>query len=310
MAKNIEQEKFKSPEGFEQARTIKPPPPARRKNQPVAQENPSERDQKIQEARAELAEKELVAKVLAEAGVHMHAWFPKESLKRLDGYNDLFSGRIKFSGGVILSPEGELKKQLKVPLTSVGITPEMKAHGINEFIDIRHLKTAEYETITIPGKKGFLGFGREPAKTEKMATGRYENIPHNRLVANGKNEPAVQILYMATGENYRDAGTPGTGSRGNKLFQMEFILPESTAKELEQALDSNPALIRNLSETAGQNLMRGDSTWDTPVPGRGGDPIRPPWEKWDSQPGGSKVYIQKEGGAPGWHEECVRTAKK
>lgn len=289
---------------FEKAKVIKSPPPPKFSRPLVQEENAGEKNKKMEEARKELAEKELMSRVLSEAAINVLAWFPKGIAEQpYDGYEHIKSDRSLNKKGVITALDGHLKKQLGVYIRD-DLSSEMRKHDINEFIDIRHFKTEEHETITIPGKKGFLGIGREPDREEKRRTGRYKNLMHSSLAENGKREPAVCFFYEATGEGYTDAF-----SRHEKVFTAVFILPETTAKDLERTLETNPVLMRELVEKAmKEKVLKNPSDWEKVTNGKG-DELRPPWEKWDAEPGGSRIYIQKEGNAPGWHEEFVQTIK-
>jgi len=307
MEKKIDSGESKTPEGepdlFKRVIEAAPPPRVRNKKS-VVNNLEAQNVVAMQEARQELKEKELVSKILNQAGMKLHAWFPGEiAPKHIDGYDSLLSGIISYRGDPVRSEENEAKKQFGLA-SSLDLDNGMRSHKINELIDIRYLTTNEYETVTIKGKKGFLGIGKVPDRTERRLTGRHNKILHSDVAKNGKEEPAINFLYEAAGEGYRDAN-----GRHGKALKASFILPESTAKELQEALDLNPALMRVLVEkSVTEKILKDPSDWQKSI-GKGGT-MRPPWEKWDSAPEGSGVYIQKEGEPAGFHEANVRHIKK
>lgn len=164
---------------------------------------------------------------------------------------------------------------------------------INEFLDIRHVRALEKRRV--PGKKGFFGIGKTPDTIEEFDSDRI--LKHNEMVINGKDEPVVRFNYVFHSPDYQDfSGRPG------KELKVDFLLPESTAKELEKLIDRNPALLRKLIEKAiKEKLLKDPTDWD-----RKGDSkqeieeIRPPWENHN------KIYIQKEGGKQRFQEDCFQ----
>lgn len=168
----------------------------------------------------------------------------------------------------------------------------LKRNKINEFIDIRHIVEEFVETRVIPGKKGFLGIGKTPDKTEVVSREK-RKLLHKEVVNNGKDEPAVRFYYLfGDTDDYCDAGR-------RKQLEAEFVLPESTAKELEKKIGEDPVILRGLIEKAMQEIILKDpDNWTRP--GRSDfDPPRPPWESHN------KIYVQKEGGKEGFQEDCI-----
>ncbi|MEK9132525.1 MAG: hypothetical protein AAB606_02350 [Patescibacteria group bacterium] len=170
----------------------------------------------------------------------------------------------------------------------------LQEHGIREIIDIRHDIKPVYETVTIPGKKGVFGIGKTPDRTEKRPTGRYEPILHSEIVSDGKREPAVRFTYYIPQTEWRDY----SGRKG-QMMSVEIVLPESAAKEIEQTLDRDPAAMRKIMERVmKERLLKDPNAWEMP-----------PYDKWDAEPNGGKIYVQKEGTEPGFHEEAVRKVR-
>jgi len=177
-------------------------------------------------------------------------------------------------------------------------------HGIKEIIDIRRDSKPVYETVNIPGKKGVLGIGKTPDRTERRVTSRYEPILHSEQVDGGKKEPAVRFTYYVPQGEWRDY----SGRKG-QMMSVEIVLPESVAKEVEQTLDRDPAAMRKIVEKVmKEKLLKDPKAWETPQ--GSGDSLRPPYNRWDAQPGGGKIYVQKEGMESGFHEEALHKIQK
>ena len=182
------------------------------------------------------------------------------------------------------------------------IDEALKEHGIREIVYISREQQPVFETVTIPGKKGTLGIGKTPDRTEKRATGRYEPTLHSDIVSNGKKEAAVRFTYYIPQSDWRDY----SGRRG-QMMAVEIVLPESDARVVEQTLESDPAAIRRIVERVmKERLLKDPKAWETPQ--GNGDPLRPPYESWDAEPGGGTIYVQTEGMTPGFHPEAAKKA--
>lgn len=180
----------------------------------------------------------------------------------------------------------------------------LKDRGIKEIVDIRRAKKEIYETVTISGKKGVLGIGKTPDRTERRPTGRYEPTLHSEIVSGGKKEPAVRFTYYIPQTEWRDYS-----GRSGQMMNVEIVLPESAAKEVEQTLERDPAAIRKIVEQVmKEKLLKDPKAWETPQ--GSGDSLRPPYDKWDAESSGGKIYVQKEGMAPGFHEEALKKVQK
>jgi hypothetical protein len=114
----------------------------------------------------------------------------------------------------------------------------------------------------------------------------------------------MSYIVRDTEEKWRvHDGRPG------QQLQVEITLPESVAKEIEKRLQSDPALIRDIvGRIMKDKILKDPQRWEKPR-GEVGDPLRPPYEKWDARTGGGRIYIQKEGINPGWHDEFVHKVK-
>lgn len=180
----------------------------------------------------------------------------------------------------------------------------LKEHRLREIIDIRHVTKPVYETVTIPGKKGVLGIGKTPDRTERRATSRYEPTPHSEIVSGGKKEAAVRFTYYIPQTEWRDYS-----GRSGQMMSVEIVLPESTAKQLEQILERDPAAMRKIVERVmKEKVLKDPKAWETPQ--GSGDSLRPPYDKWDAESGGGKIYVQKEGMIPGFHAEAMKKVQK
>ena len=86
-------------------------------------------------------------------------------------------------------------------------------------------------------------------------------------------------------------------------------MPESTAKEFEKEIENDPTIMRDLIEDAmKQKFLENPNMWEQAV--GGGTSMRPPYEEWDNEPDGGRVYIQKEGNPQGFSEKYVHQIKK
>lgn len=260
-------------------------------------ESPTERE-KSRERAAEL--------VLQDGGVRIHMSVERNlSARGNSGFQDLET-RIQ-DGRSSSSARGSIEGQLLLRddiMRRKGLDDVLNEHGIKEIIDIRHDTKPVYETVTIPGKKGVLGIGKIPDRTERRATGGYEPILHSEIVSGGKKEPAVRLTYLIPQTEWRDY----SGRKG-QMMSVEIVLPESIAKEIEQTLDRDPATMRRIVERVlKEKLLKDPKAWETP---QGyGDSLRPPYDKWDAEHGGGKIYVQQERAELGFHEESVRKLKK
>jgi len=202
---------------------------------------------------------------------------------------------------------GAIESQFLAPGEStkgVRLDEALKQHGIKEVIDIRHDTKLVYETITIPGKKGVLGIGKTPDRTERKFTGRYEPVLHSEHVSGGKKEPAVRFTYYIPQTEWRDYS-----GRSGQMMSVEIVLPESAAKKVEQTIERDPAAMRKIVERVmKEKLLKDPKAWETPQ--GSGDSLRPPYEKWDAESSGGKIYVQKEGMTPGFHEEAMQKIQK
>lgn len=260
-------------------------------------ESPNERE-KSRERVAEL--------VLQDGGVRIHTSVERSlSAKGNSGFQD-FETRIQDNrppSSARGSIEGQLLSRDDV-MRRKGLDDVLKEHGIKEIIDIRHDTKPIYDTVTIPGKKGVLGIGKTPDRTERRATDRYEPILHSEIVSGGKKEPSVRFTYLIPQSEWRDY----SGRKG-QMMSVEIVLPESTAKEVGQTLERDPAAMRSIVERMmKEKLLKDPKAWETPQ--GSGDSLRPPYDKWDAEPNGGKIYVQKEGTEPGFHEAQAHKVKK
>ncbi len=251
----------------------------------------------------ELEKEKLVGEILQQDGIWLTVSLPANLSKKEENGFQEFALRVDELFGISNEHRQRIEKQLGGDLWII-----LDNHKINELIDIRVGKKEIIETVKIPGKKGFLGFGKLPDSFEKRFTDKYGELTQNQIVTGGNNEPAFIFSYFArNGKYFKDA----TGNRVGILC-LEFICPESRALILEKMVQEDPTVIRRLVEKS-IRAMKGEMFKDpndinTGI--GGGDPIIPKWDKWDADPSGGRIYIQKEGEQNGWHEEFVHTIKK
>ena len=260
-------------------------------------ESPTEREKSREKA---------AKAVLEDGGVRIHTSVERNlSAKGTSGFQNLET-RIQ-DGRQSSSARGSIEQQFLSRddvMRGKRLDGTLKERGIKEIIDIRHDIRPIYETVIIPGKKGVLGIGKTPDRTERRTTGRYEPILHSEIVSGGKKEPAVRFTYYIPQTEWRDYS-----GRTGQMMSVEIVLPESTAKEVEQALNRDSAAMRKIVEDVmKEKLLKDAGAWETPQ--GSGDPLRPPYEKWDAEPNGGKIYIQKEGMASGFHEDQVHRVKE
>lgn len=189
----------------------------------------------------------------------------------------------------------------------------LERHKIREIIDISPEVEQIYKEIITSGGKGVFGIGKTPDKITRQPTGTFRPKLHNEIVEGGKNEPAMRITYyipqQADWEDY-------SGRRGQTL-SVEIVLPESTVKEVEKILDRDPAAIRVIVERVmKKKLLNNPDAWDSPQ-GRDFDGVplphstlKPPYDKWDAQENGGRIYLQKAEAKPGFHQEFVRKTRQ
>lgn len=271
----------------------------------------------------------LVNKVLQEASIGVNFWLNSEiSKKRYLGYQVEYVNNKNKKSNLQYFNLYEPSAQLGLDRKSNDLLNNrdiLRDHNINEFIDIRTTKgtTTEIKEVVIPGKKGnWFGFGKTPDTTElRLVESGYRELKHKEIVANnGQDEQAITFGYvLANKDDYTD-----TNKRRGVSLRVEIVLPKSTALEFESELRKDPRIIRDIIERAvvekifldPRDPNSGLKKWREPKRSKGrvqddvGSPVRPDWEKWDMEPNGGRVYIQKEGGEPGWHEENVYQIKK
>lgn len=272
----------------------------------------------IESQEQELNKEKLVKSILEDGGFRAHTALSKEvsgldhqgfySLESRIDDNRYPSTAIGEAAQRLLtrSDRGRFSENIQ------GVREVLAEHGISEMLDVQKEQAQEYEQVIISGKKGILGFGATADRTEQKPTGRYRSLLHSELVQGGKSEPAVRFSYIVSGRNREWRSSDG---RGGQMLSLEVVLPESVAKEFEAAAERDPKLVRDIVEKImKEKILKKPEEWDKPqFKGGGGDDgtttIRPPYEQWDKAYGGARVYIQKAGKEPGFHQEFVHEIK-
>lgn len=160
--------------------------------------------------------------------------------------------------------------------------------GIHEVIAVAPLTEPIYETKkTTREVPTILGNKTEIVETQEKIGER--PILHNETVTvDGKAEPAV-AFYYTTVDNPNIAGENGSlyrdySGRAGQTFEMQIILPESTAKELMEQIKQDPTVLRQLIDKVAVDKMKIDaSAWKDGTEKTQGHAIRPPYETWDAQ---------------------------
>ncbi|MCR4325281.1 MAG: hypothetical protein NUV59_00530 [Patescibacteria group bacterium] len=250
---------------------------------------------------------EVIQKALEEGGSRMYTSVADDlSQRESAGYQSIEDSRINDGRGQ--SGIGRIFADASAKLEGgmqSGLSESLGKRGLQELIDIRIDTKPVYEQVRIPGRKGVFGIGGTPEQIERRATGRTEPIKHSEIVKGGKDEPAVRISYFA---GAKDSQWKDYSGRYGQLLVFEMLVPASVAKEIEQEIAKDPAVIRDIvGRFAKDKILKDPKTWETPY--RGGDPLRPPYDRWDAKTGG-RVYVQKEGDASGWHDENIRQVKR
>lgn len=270
----------------------------------VGVESPTERE-KARELAADI--------VLRDGGVKLVMAIPKYlSSEGFGGFQELktrINDKFRIGGIDLITPD---------PRNQRRTVDSLIEQGIKEIIDIRHDVKPIYEDVRVPGQKGkagILGFGKTediPDRIESRNTGRTEPRLHSEIVDGGKNEPAVRFTYTIPQElanqgvnHWKALGETRPGQSMNVLI----VLPESSARQLEAILDKDPVAMRRIIERVmKEKLLQDPKAWDTPP--AVGDQLRPPYERWDAEPNGGNMYVQKEGAKPGFQVESVRKVQK
>ena len=254
--------------------------------------------------------------VLQDGGVIVHTSLPKDlSPKSNAGFQNL-NLRVNTESQMLYGMSTALQQLISNSEARYGRRPNevVAEKGIREIIDFRYIYQPEMQSITIPGNKGILGIGKTPDRVEQKPTGRQIPVYHNQKVMDGKNEPAVKVTYAILQEQLPRDNSPESlqayqqstwrdySGRGGQMLNMEVILPESAARELEQIIDKDPAAIRKvLDKVMTERMLRDPSEWRKQQ--GSGDTLRPPYERWDNLPDGGKIYVQKENQEQGFHQE-------
>ncbi len=253
----------------------------------------------------------VIQKALNEGGARLYTSVPAElSPSHNPGFTN-FESRTQ-GWDIQVDTLNRITNQLRAPgrYENLALENELNSHGLTEIIDIRRKLKVGYETVTVPGKRGLLGFGGTSDRAERRPMGDVQPL-HSEMVAGGKNEPAVRLSYFAKSSNIgREAamGWKDYSGREGQMILFEIILPESVAKEAERELAADPGFMRTLVERyAKEKLLKNPSAWETPH--RMGDSLRPPYERWDTKTNG-KIYIQTDDKAPGWYNENIKQVRK
>ncbi len=187
-----------------------------------------------------------------------------------------------------------------------------------EFVTFLPVTTDVYEDKDVPVQEKIMGglFGSKTVIQKQSQRVGERQVMHNEVVADGKKEQLVKLIYIAQSKDsldqfeddinlrYRDY----SGRDGNML-SIEVLLPQSTATKVEQEVRSNPAFIRKIAdEMMTKKFKVPENAWfsgDKYTTARSAGsavteteslPLRPPYEKWDAV--GESLYFKEQNGNP------------
>lgn len=272
-------------------------------------ESPAEREKSREKA---------IEIIFKDAGVRVHESFPEKVGALQDnnaGYQEL-TMRLQDGRYVSHTISGIASQLLSKEEYSRGGRPEavLASQGIHELIDIRRDVKPVYETITVPGKKGVFGIGKTPDTTQRRASGRFESSLHGVVVEGGKKEAAVRISYFVPPPSRQEGRLEWSdySGRSGQMLLLELVLPETSAVEIEKIIDRDPGVMRVVTERLmKEKMLKDPNDWEKLQAHRGeGSSLRPPYEQWDAEPEGGRVYVQKEGGERGFRQECIKKITK
>ncbi|MBU2508936.1 MAG: hypothetical protein ABH820_01250 [Patescibacteria group bacterium] len=269
------------------------------------------------EAKVESKKEQVFEQILKHGGFRFSAFLPKEELSPIavagDSAISYRMREVKPSRDESQHTKDVIEWQL-VSETDKRIGLDlgklMEKQGLHELIDIRMVKKPVYEQVTIPGKKGFMGIGKTPDRQEPKFTGQYKNVMHDQAVENGKPEAAIRFTYYIPQQpDWRTYD-----GRHGQYMTAEFVLPDSVARGLLDEINEDPSVMRELvGRMLKEKLLNDPEAWDKAKYGRfpGDEPtpnatLRPPYEKWDAEPGGRRIYVQKARERGGFRQDLVK----
>ncbi len=145
----------------------------------------------------------------------------------------------------------ELRKDLDVSAqVGSGVFEEMSRDRIFELVALRRtVVPKESKEIQVKKTGGFLGFGGALSPVEETTVVADKPAVHHEVykdalrIHNGITEPAYSIIYCVSDRDYKH-------QFGKKFDQytFELVLPESVARQLFEAMQKDPYIIRQIMD--------------------------------------------------------------
>lgn len=272
-----------------------------------------------QESQYEKEKKELLLSIFKEGGFRGIISMPPNKETIGGGFHEIKDEKTLNSGrfyGYIIDQERH---------EACDIT--LRKKGINEFAVLhKPLSREKYEDVEIE-ESSLFGL-RKTKKQERRSIGK-RPILHSELVKGGEEENCVPFQYSVFSPQVEDKKSPWIdymkGGRVGQSMQVELLLPESVAIKLQKMMNTDPGIVREIAShfmrKKLKELYNGD-VWEGKRPNEKdidpnkanydfdkNNPLCPPWEKWDKEEGGGRIYIPANPNTAGWRDEYVRNVK-
>jgi len=275
-----------------------------------------------QESKQEQEKKELLTLISQEGGFRAMMSMPHNRKTHGSGFSMIGDEKSLNNGSIGADYQFYPRDNSKV-------LDVLSEKGLNEFAMIYEpLTKKEYETIDV--KESSLFGLRKTTKQEERPIGE-KQILHSELVRGGKDEACVPFRYYVfsqrgdekKGHKWYDYMK---GGRDGQQLELEVLLPKSTASKLQKLMNTDPIIVREIAEHFMKKklteLYNGD-VWEGKKPEEGSidpnktnydfdhnNPLCPPWEKWDKEEGGGRIYMPANSTVVGWKDEFVKNVKK
>jgi len=171
------------------------------------------------------------------------------------------------------------------------LNSDLNKNGTKELIDVHELIDNSRVSRRVPKRRLFGLFSLEKDKFEIEPGPNYgKPILHKDVVEGGKDEPAVLFTYYIPPQS-KWACYDG---RSGQFLLAEITLPETEANELKRILETDPHIMRAIIESVMKKrlITSNPDAWDQPY--KMGDPLRPPYEKWDAELNDEEILILTE----------------
>jgi len=171
------------------------------------------------------------------------------------------------------------------------LNSDLNKNGTKELIDVHELIDNSRVSRRVPAKKLLRLIPLKKDEFEIEPGPNYgKPILHKDVVEGGKDEPAVLFTYYIPPQS-KWACYDG---RSGQFLLAEITLPETEANELKRILETDPHIMRAIIESVMKKrlITSNPDAWDQPY--KMGDPLRPPYEKWDAELNDEEILILTE----------------